>query len=155
MKCRSRIALFALAFLFATNDTSKVSGKFIVGGTDAKLKYVRAAAVTLEKNKQGYAVLLSSMPAKGDILAWRTKEPKEAGGSFIVLMLESNGAVWVAEIGHLSSKSGRFGVVTELRKVSFEVKNGRASGHYTTGGDQFFTRDHYDIDVSFDAPLEK
>src|SRR5262249_49795589 len=146
--------ILAFPLLAATTD-SKVEGKFVVGGMDAQLKYARAQRVKLdEKGKQGYAVLLSAKPATGDILAWRTAEPSERG-SFICILFEANGAVWVAELGHVKAKSGRSGVVTELQKLSFDVKDNRLAAHVSTNGDQFFTQDHYNVDLTFAAPLEK
>jgi hypothetical protein len=154
MRYRISIALLlALPLLAATTD-SKVDGKFIVGSADAQLKHVRAKRVKLdEKGKQGYAVLLSAQPATGDILEWRTKEPSERG-SFIVVLFESNGAIWVADLAHVKAKSGRFGVVTELQKVAFDVKNNQLAAHVKTDGEQVFTDDHYNVDLSFSAPLE-
>src|SRR5262245_8321199 len=148
------VLIFALPLLAATPD-SKVEGKFVVAGADAQLKYVRARRVKLdEKGKQGYAVLLSARPATGDIETWRTAEPSERG-SFIVVLFEANGAVWVAELGHAKAKSGRFGVVTELQKVTFEVRDNRINGQVKTDGEQVFTEDHYTVDLSFTAPLEE
>ena len=155
---RVTIAVLFLATLplfAATNTESKVEGKFIVGGTDAQLHYVRAKHVKLdEKGKQGYEVLLSARPSAGNIDEWRTKEPSERG-SFIVVLFEANGAIWVADLGHVKAKSGRFGILTELQKTAFEVRDNRISAHITTNGDQVFTEDHYQIDLTFSAPLEE
>jgi hypothetical protein len=145
--------LLTLPLLAATSDT-KVEGKFVVGGTDARLKYVRAQRVKLdEKGKQGYAVLLSAQPVTGDVEGWRTKEPSERG-SFIVVLFETNGAVWVTELAHVKAKSGRFGVTTEVQKVAFDVHDNRIAAHIKTDGEQVFTDDHYEVDLTFAAPLE-
>jgi hypothetical protein len=155
VRYRGCVALLLTLPLLAATSESKVDGKFIVAGTDAQLKYARAKRARLDdKGKQGYAVLLSAQPATGDFLEWRTKEPSEKG-SFICVLFEQNGAVWVADIAHVKAKSGRFGVVTELQKVAFEVRNGGIAAHITTNGDQLFTDDHYDIDLTFSAPLDK
>jgi len=156
MKHRFFIALILILALplFAATTDSKVDGKFIVGGADARLKHVRAKRVKLDqKGKQGYAVLLSAQPATGDILEWRTKEPSERG-SFVVVLFESNGAVWVADLAHVKAKSGRFGVVTELQKVAFDVKDNRLTAHVKTDGEQVFTDDHFNVDLTFSGPLE-
>ena len=155
MKHSIAIALILALPLLAAATDSKVEGKFIVGGTDAQLKHVRAKRVKLdEKGKQGYAVLLSARPSTGDILEWRTKEPSERG-SFIVALFEANGAVWVAELGHIKARSGRFGVVTELQTVSFNVRDDGLMVHVKTDGDQLFTQDTYNVDLTFATPLEK
>ena len=147
------VLLFAAMPLVAAGE-GKVTGSFIVGGADAQLQHVRAKPAKLdEKGLQGYAVLLSAKPATGDILAWQTADPSERG-SFIFLLLEKNGNIWVAELGHVKAKSGRFGVVTELQKASFEVQNGRIVAHLRTDGEQVFTDDHYKVDLTFDVPLE-
>ena len=155
MSRRFSVLLCLLALpLFAAATDSKVEGKFIVGGADAQLKHVRAKRVKLdEKGKQGYAVLLSAQPATDDILAWRTKDPSERG-SFICVLFEQNGAIWVADLAHVKAKSGRFGVVTEVQKVAFEVNDNRLSAHIKTDGEQVFTEDRYTVDLSFAAPLE-
>jgi hypothetical protein len=143
--------LVSVAF---ANETGKVDGSFVVGGTDAHLKYVRATRVKLdEKGKQGYAVLLSAQPATGDIMEWKTADPAKRG-SFIHILFEKTGDVWVAEFGHAKAKTGRFGVVTELRKVKFEVTGQRLTGQVTTGGEQTFTDDRYTVDLKFDVPIE-
>jgi hypothetical protein len=60
----------------------------------------------------------------------------------------------VAELGHPQAKSGRFGVVTELQKVAFEVRDQRLVAHIRTVGDQTFSDDHYSVDLRFEAALE-
>ena len=99
----------------AAAQASTVKGKFVVGGADAGLKHVRAQRTELDEKTKGFVVLLSAKPAEGDIADWRMADPEERG-SFIFLMLEESGAVWVAELGHANAKTGRFGVVTELEK---------------------------------------
>jgi hypothetical protein len=131
-----------------------VAGSFVMNGVDARLAYARAKAVELEKGNPGYLVLLSSRSAKGDIGAWRTGEPAERG-SFIFLMLEKSGGVWVAEIGHAAAKSGRFGVVTELQVSDFSSAGDRLRGRVRTKTEQTFSDDRYKIDLSFDASLEQ
>jgi len=54
----------------------------------------------------------------------------------------------------VKAKSGRFGVVTELQKVAFDVKDNRLTAHVKTDGEQVFTDDHYNVDLNFSAPLE-
>lgn len=133
--------------------SGSVEGSFKVGGKDAGLKLARAAKVELEKGKPGYALLLSARPAEGPIESWRTAEPADRG-SFIVVLFEEKGGVWVAELGHAAAKSGRFGVVTELAADGFVVKGEKVSAHLTTYGDQSFGDDTYSVDLRFEAPLE-
>jgi len=132
----------------------KVEGTFVVGGTDASLKFVRAVRTKLDdKGKTGYAILLSARAATGDILQWQTGEPKERG-SFIFLMLEQNGAVWVAELGHASAKSGRFGVVTEVSTSGFRVQGDQLTMTVRTNGEQEFTGDRYNINLKVEGTIE-
>ena len=131
-----------------------VKGKFVVGGADAGLKHVRAQRAQLDETTKGFIVLLSAKPAEGDIMAWRSADPKERG-SFIFLMLEDKGTVWVAELGHANAKSGRFGVVTEIKTQSFQVEGDRLKAKFATVGEQSFVDDRYTIDLEIDAPLEK
>ncbi len=155
MKLRIAIAILILALpILAATPEGKVEGKFVVAGADAKLEHVRAQHVKLDDNgRMGYAVLLSAKPATGDILEWRTKEPSEKG-SFIVVLFNAKGEVWVAELGHVKAKSGRFGVVTELQKVAFNAGADGITAHIKTDGEQVFTEDRYNIDLTFSAPLE-
>jgi len=37
------------------------------------------------------------------------------------VLFEANGSIWVAELGHVKAKSGRFGVMTELPKGCLDV----------------------------------
>ena len=157
---RVRASLFAFAMVvssavMAAPAPGKVTGSFIIGGTDAHLKYVRAKQVKLdEKGHMGYAVLLSERPSTGDIEEWRTAEPAKSG-NFVHVIFEPSGAIWVAELGHTKAKSGRFGVVTEIQKLAFEVKDQRIAAHIKTNGEQSFGDDHFTVDLTFDAPLEK
>ena len=105
-----------------------------------------------DKGKAGYAVLLSAKAATGDIMEWRTGEPSERG-SFIFALFEANGDIWSVELGHVKAKSGRFGVVTEVRKVTFEVKDKHLAAHIRTDGEQTFD-DPYTVDLTFDAAVE-
>ena len=147
------IVLFAAASKPAA--TGKVEGTFVVAGSDAHLKYVRVVRAKLdEKGPSGYAMLLSAREATGDISAWRTAEPSERG-SFIFLMLEQNGGVWVAELGHAGAKSGRFGVVTEVKTSDFHVQGNQLSVVVRTDGEQQFTADRYNINLKVDATIDQ
>ena len=133
----------------------KIEGTFVVGGVDAGLKHVRAARVKLdEEGRTGYAALLSANPAEGDIARWQIGDPAEKG-SFIYVVFEPNGAIWIAELGHAKAKTGRFGVVMEVKVESFKVTGDRISAHIRTVGEQEFTQDKYQLDLTFEAPLEK
>ena len=151
---RSALVLLAALVIAAGAGSGKVDGTFKVAGKDAQLKHVRAKRVKLdEKGKPGYAVLLSAKPASGDIESWRTAQPSERG-SFIYVLFEPKGDIWVAELGHAAAKGGRFGVVTELQKVSFDVNAQRLAAHISTNGEQTFTDDRYSVDLTFEAPVE-
>ena len=132
-----------------------VTGTFILGGTDAKLTHVRVARFVLDEQtkKTGYAILMSAKPAAGDIKSWQTADPVERG-SFVFLVLEPTGDVWIAELGHTARKGGRFGVMLELKKATFEVKGDRLTGHYRTSGEESFSDSKYTIDLTFSAPIE-
>lgn len=139
----------------ADGNGGKVEGTFVLEGKDAKLQHIRAGRAKLdEKGKMGYAVLLSALPAEGDLARWQTADPAEKG-SFIFLLLEANGEVWVAELGHEASTSGRFGVVIEVKANPFTVKDGHLTATLRTAREEEFSGNHYTIDLTFDAPLEK
>jgi hypothetical protein len=151
-----RIAAILCAAFSATRAFSappEVQGSFVVGGVEAKLSHARAAQVDLDEGKRGFAVLLSASKADGNILDWKTADPKERG-SFIFLMLEQNGSVWVAEFGHAASKATRFGVVTEVQVQAFAVKGKLLTARVRTNGEQEFFDDRYRIDLEVAAPLE-
>jgi len=152
---RLSVLLFVLlAAGAAVAAIGKVEGTFLVGGSDAKLRYVRARRAKLdEKGRTGFAVLLSAREATGDIASWQTAEPSERG-SFIFLQLEQNGAVWSAELGHAAAKSGRFGVVTEVKTSGFRVQGDRLVVTLRTDGEQEFTQDRYAVDLKVDATIE-
>ncbi len=156
--CRSALlgvaCLIGVMSVHAAQKPANVEGTFTMAGTDARLKYVRAARAMLDdKGKQGYAILISARPALGDFSTWKTAEPSK-NGSFIYLMLEAKGEVWVAELGHTASKSGRFGVVTELKATRFEVRGDELVAHITTPGEQEFSANRYSIDLTIETPLE-
>ena len=132
-----------------------VTGTFVLGGTDAKLSHLRVVRMVLDERtkKQGYAILMSARPATGDIRLWQTADPAERG-SFVFLVLEQTGDVWIAELGHAARKGGRFGVVTELKKAAFDVKGDRITGHYRTNGEESFGDSKFTIDLTFDALIE-
>jgi hypothetical protein len=158
---RRVVALAAVLFVvpvvpaFTTAAAGKVDGTFVVAGKDAQLKYVRAVRTKLdEKGRMGFALLLSARSATGDIAAWRTAQPSERG-SFIVLLLEQTGGVWVAELGHAAAKSGRFGVVSEVKTSGFKVTGDQLTVTVRTDGEQQFTDDRYSINLKVDATIEQ
>ena len=102
----------------------------------------------------GYAALLSARLAEGDLERWQTADPAEKG-SFIYAVFEPNGAIWIVELGHANAKSGRFGVMMEVKVESFKVTGDRLSAHIRTPREQMFTQDKYKLDLTFEAPLEK
>jgi hypothetical protein len=83
----------------------------------------------------------------------KTAEPSERG-SFIYMMLEPSGDVWVAELGHGARKGGRFGVVLELKKVAFQVQGDTLVAHYRTQAEESFFDDRYTVDLAFNVVLE-
>lgn len=147
------LAALVAASSFAA-EPATLHGTFVLGGVDAQLTHIRAKRVTLDdKGAQGYAVLLSNRPAEGEITAWRTAEPAKVG-SFVHILFDQAGDVWVAELGHTARKGGAFGVVLELKKVAFEVKGERLSAHVRTVQEESFGDDTYTADLTFDVPLE-
>ena len=100
MSGRSRglgaVLLFAALAAGSSISAGKVEGTFVVGGTDAKLRYVRAIRTKLdEKGRTGVAILLSAREVTGDTEPWRTGDPSK-NGSFIYLIL-TGWAVWIAD----------------------------------------------------------
>lgn len=130
----------------------KMEGKFVVNGIDAQLKHARGVKMPVD-GKQGYAVLLSARPATGDIAPWRTGDPVKRG-SFVFVIFEGNGAIYISELAHDKAANTRFGVVTEVKKQAFEVRNNRLVAHIKTPSEQSFTQDKYTVDLKFDVPLE-
>jgi hypothetical protein len=151
----SALVIAVLASGAALMAQDKVQGTFLVGGKDAGLKFVRAMRVPLDdKGKTGYAILLSAAKAEGDISEWRTAEPAKRG-SFMYIMVEPNGAIWIAELGHAAAKTGRFGVVLELKAPKFQVQGNRLIAQFKTEREQSFNADRYTIDLNVEATLEK
>lgn len=133
----------------------KVSGSFVVSGSDANLGYVRATRTKLvDKEPDGFAILLSARPATGDISAWKTADPSERG-SFVYLLLEQTGEVWMAELGHATAQSGRFGVVTEVKTSGFRVQGDQLVVVVLTDGEQEFSKDRYSINLRVEATIEQ
>ncbi|HEX6899761.1 MAG TPA: hypothetical protein VF789_08610 [Thermoanaerobaculia bacterium] len=133
----------------------KVSGTFVVGGKDAGLKHIRAGRVKLdEQGTMGYAAVLSARPAEGELSQWQTEDPAKKG-SFIYVVFEPSGAIWIVELGHANAKTGRFGVILEVKVESFKVTGDRLAAHIRTVREQSFGEDIFTVDLTFDAPLEK
>ena len=152
-----RAALFVASLLSISvlaAQPAEIKGTFVLGGVDAKLTHVRAKRMTLDaKGNTGYAVLLSAEPAEGDFSSWRTADPKERG-NFVHIIFDAKGEIWVYELGHRAAKSGRFGGLGDIQKVSFEIRGDRLVAHVRTNGEQSFSDDRYTLDLSFEAPLE-
>jgi hypothetical protein len=150
------IFTLTIAVVVGHAQAPTVKGTFVMNKTDAKLAHVRATKTVLDDGKKqsaGYTVLLSERVADGDFSSWRLADAHERG-SFIYLMLESTGDVWIAQLAHRARKGGSIGVVMELKKVTLSVKDGRIMGQYRTNREETFFDDRYSIDVTFDAPLE-
>jgi hypothetical protein len=152
---------WAVAFLLAAPAvaapapfaTGTVKGTFVLAGVEAHLTHARAERVKLgDEGAPGYAVVLAAREPTGEIAAWRSAEPSKAG-SHIYLLLEADGSVYVAEISHESAQTPTFGVVTEVKKVSFEVEGDRIAGHVRTVREESFN-DPYSLDLTFEASLE-
>ena len=140
---------------FTSGAAGKVEGTFVVAGKDAQLKFVRAVRTKLdEKGRMGFALLLSARNATGDISPWRTAQPSERG-SFIFLILVPTSDVWVAELGHASAKSGRFGVVSEVKTSGFHVQGDQLVVTVRTDGEQQFTDDRFNVNLKVEATIEQ
>ncbi len=150
---RSFVLAAVLMAAPAIAGTSSVTGTFVLNGKDAGLTHVRAARVTLdEEGRKGVAVLLSARPAEGSFAPWRTGDPAERG-SFIYVIFEPNGAIWIAELGH-GAADGRFGVVMEVKVAAYEVKGDHIKAHIRTLREETFSDDVYTLDLSFEADVE-
>jgi hypothetical protein len=148
------LLLVTAVLAVSAEDKPSVQGSFRVGGVEAKLTHVRAARVPLDdKGTKGIAVLLSERPSEGDISAWRTADPAERG-SFLHIIFDEKGEVWVAELGHAAAKTGRFGVVTELKKVALVVKGDRLNAHVRTAQEESFGDDRFSVDLTFEVTIE-
>jgi hypothetical protein len=69
-RCSSILSGLSLVVSVLSAQTGAVKGSFVLGGTDALLRNVRATRTVLDDGKTkkpGYAVLLSAKPATGDI----------------------------------------------------------------------------------------
>lgn len=134
----------------------RLHGSFVLGGADANLAHVRARALELKDNSNapGYEVLLSERPVKGDYSSFRGADPTEVG-NFMYVLLEGNGTVFIAEMGHTGSSaaSHRFGILMELKTPQFAVTGDRLSAQIRTEREQEFN-ERYSVDVAFEAPLE-
>jgi hypothetical protein len=131
-----------------------IQGSFIVNGKAAKLQHIRARWEPLDdKGTKGVGVLLSEEPSEGDMGNWRTAEPRKVG-DFLYVIFDQNADVWVAELGHTAAKSGRFGVVIEIKKVAYQVKDGKIHAQIKTLREWDFGDDLFTVDLTFDAPIE-
>jgi hypothetical protein len=135
--------------------TPIVKGTFVHAGVDAKLTHVRASRVKLSGVEQpGYGVLMTPQKVDGPLPEWQSADPAKRG-SFIYLMLEPNGKVYIAQLGHEAvAEQGAYGIMQELKVEGLEVRPELIAGHIRTVGEQTFFDKPYSVDLQFAAPLE-
>lgn len=148
------LASLLLALPGLAADKPAIQGSFLVNGKPAKLQHIRARWEPLDdKGTKGVGVLLSEEPLGGDMGNWRTAEPKEVG-DFVYVIFDQNADIWIVELGHTAAKSGRFGVVIEVKKMAYEVKDGKIHAQIKTLREWDFGDDRFTVDLTFDAPIE-
>lgn len=146
------LATLAPALALGAPDKPTVTGTFLGDGKDGNLKFLVVENREPFSDKAAIRLVFTEKdPSK-------SKKPGfDAGfkklGSALVVSVHRDGSVFGCEVAHSAHEKSPFSAVGVAKMSKFEVTDTMVSGHLTTGGDDDFFDQTWNVDLEFSAPL--
>ncbi|HVJ87042.1 MAG TPA: hypothetical protein VM452_15415 [Caulifigura sp.] len=136
----------------ATPPKPSVTGTFKGNGKAAKLSYVSARPGEPFADKPSILLVFSEKD--------HTKDPKPdfnasfgKYGSALIINLHDDGSIFGCQVAHSAHQKGAFSSVGAIHTEEFDVTENSVAGKITTGGEQTFFSQTWDVDITFAVPL--
>ncbi|WP_050027963.1 hypothetical protein [Verrucomicrobium sp. BvORR034] len=140
--------------LHAQSDKATVSGTFLGDGKDGKIQHL--VVQTREPFSDQAAIRLVFTEKNPSA----SKKPDfDAGfkklGSALIISVFKDGGIFGCEVAHTAHSKSPFSSVGVIKMEGFTVTDTQVSGRLTTGKEQEFFGQTWNVDLTFSAPLPK
>jgi hypothetical protein len=143
--------VFAIVGSVTAADDSPVTGVYKANGQEAKLAYV------LTKKGEPFA----DKPTI--VMVFTEKDPSKAKkpdfdalfgkyGSALIITIQEDGQIVGCQVAHSALKKSGFSSVGTIKMSEFKLKDGKMQGKLSTGGEDDFFGDKWEVDFKFQAP---
>jgi hypothetical protein len=142
--------IFTLAGSLSAADDPPVSGVFKGNGKEAKLAYVSASKGEPFADKPTIVMVFTekdhSKDKKPDFGAMFGKY-----GSALIIKIYEDGKIVGCQVAHTGLKKGGFSSVGVIKMSDFKIADGKIQGKLSTGGEDEFFGDKWEVDIKFQA----
>jgi hypothetical protein len=142
--------IFACAGSLAAADDPPVSGVYKGNGQEAKLAYVSSKKGETFADKPTIVLVFTekdhSKAKKPDFDALFGKY-----GSALIITVHEDGSVVGCQVAHTALKKSGFSSVGRIKMSDFKLENGKMQGKLSTGGEDEFFGDKWEVDIKFQA----
>jgi hypothetical protein len=142
--------VFAITGSLAAADDPPVSGIFKGNGQEAKLAYVTTLKGEPFADKPTIVLVLTEKDASKD------KKPDFGAmfgkyGSALIITVHEDGSIVGCQVVHTAHKKSGFSSVGKIKMSDFKLKDGKIQGKLSTGGEDEFFGDKWEVDIKFQA----
>lgn len=138
----------------AQSDKAEVKGTFLGDGKDGKIQYLVSQTREPFSDKPAIRLVFTEKnPAA-------SKKPDfDAGfkklGSALIISVFKDGGIFGCEVAHSAHSKSPFSAIGAIKMEGFTVTDTHVSGRLTTGKEQEFFGQTWNVDLTFSAPLPK
>jgi hypothetical protein len=142
--------IFAVTGSLAAADDPPISGVFKGNGKEAKLAYVTTLKGEPFADKPTIVLIFSekdpSKDKKPDFNAVFGKH-----GSALIIKIYEDGKIVGCQVVHTALKQSGFSSVGTIKMSDFKLENGKIQGKLSTGGEDEFFGDKWEVNLKFQA----
>jgi hypothetical protein len=140
--------ILAMTGSLAAADKDSVSGVFKGNGQDAKLAYVSALKGQSFSNKPTIVMVFTEKDHSKDKDS-RTNAIFGKHGCALVITINEDGKIVGCQVVHNALKHDSFGTAGVVKMGDFKLENGKLQGKLSTGGEDDFFGDKWEVDIKF------
>lgn len=144
-------ALFGL--MISAPALAEVTGTFKGNGKDAKLAFARAMKGEPFSGEETVVVLLTEK----DTSAEKKPEMKVAFGDYgsaLIVKITKSGNIYGTDVSHSAHTKRPFSSIGTLKIEGFKWDASGVSGKLSTGGQDKFFDETWEVDLTFKAPVQ-
>ena len=135
---------------FAVADDRPVSGVYKANGQEATLAYVSASKGDPPGDKPTIVLVFTEKDQTKD------KNPRFNAmfgklGSALIITIYEDGKVVGCQVAHAALKNSGLNAIGDIKMSDFKLENGKIQGKLSTGGEDEFFGDKWEVDLKFHA----
>ena len=140
--------IFAISGSLTAADKDSVSGVFKGNGQDAKLAYVSTSKGESFSDKPTIVMVFTEKDHSKD------KDPRTNAifgkhGCALVITIHEDGKIVGCQVVHTAHKKSGFSSIGVMKMSDFKLENGKLQGKLSTGGEDDFFGDKWEVDIKF------